>query len=34
LDGSVSMQTIEQMRDMRQWSNFATRADWDFVRAN
>jgi prepilin-type N-terminal cleavage/methylation domain-containing protein len=34
LDGSVSMQTIEQMRDMRQWSNFATRADWDFVRSN
>lgn len=29
-DASVKMQTIEQLRDMRQWSNFADAADWNF----
>ncbi|MFO0858538.1 MAG: prepilin-type N-terminal cleavage/methylation domain-containing protein [Phycisphaerales bacterium] len=29
-DASVKMQTVEQLRDMRQWSNFADREDWNF----
>jgi prepilin-type processing-associated H-X9-DG protein len=30
-DGHVEMKTIEQMRNMRMWSNFATRPDWAFT---
>jgi prepilin-type N-terminal cleavage/methylation domain-containing protein len=29
-DGHVEMQTLEQLRDMRRWSNFATTPDWNF----
>jgi prepilin-type N-terminal cleavage/methylation domain-containing protein len=29
-DGHVEMQTIEQLRDMRRWSNFANTPDWNF----
>lgn len=32
-DGSVIMQGLEQLRDMRQWSNHATSPDWNFVPA-
>jgi prepilin-type N-terminal cleavage/methylation domain-containing protein len=31
-DGHVESQTLEQMRDMRKWSNYATGPDWDFRR--
>jgi hypothetical protein len=30
-DGHVEGQTIEQMRDMRKWSNYANRPDWNFT---
>lgn len=30
LDGSVNMQGLEELRDMRKWSNVATNADWAF----
>jgi len=29
-DGSVKMQGIDQMRDMRKWCNWAASADWNF----
>ncbi len=29
-DGHVEPQTIEELRDMRKWSNYADRADWNF----
>lgn len=29
-DGSVKSQSIEQLRDMRKWSNYADNADWNF----
>ncbi len=29
-DGHCEMLTLEQMRDMRRWSNYATSADWTF----
>ncbi len=29
-DGHVEMLTLEQLRDMRRWSNYADRADWNF----
>lgn len=31
LDGHVQMQTLEELRDMRKWSNAATKADWSFT---
>lgn len=31
-DGHVVTQNIEQLRDMRKWSNYANKPDWDFVR--
>ena len=31
LDGHVEMQTTDQMRDMRKWSNFATDPNWNFT---
>jgi prepilin-type N-terminal cleavage/methylation domain-containing protein len=34
MDGSVKLQTVEELRDMRQWSNFADREDWTFRNAN
>lgn len=33
-DGHVEMQTLDQLRDMRRWSNFADRPDWNFVPAS
>jgi prepilin-type N-terminal cleavage/methylation domain-containing protein/prepilin-type processing-associated H-X9-DG protein len=30
-DGHVEANTIESLRDMRKWSNYADRADWNFV---
>ncbi len=30
MDGHVELQSIEQLRDMRKWSNYATSADWNF----
>jgi prepilin-type N-terminal cleavage/methylation domain-containing protein len=30
-DGSVELQTLEALRDMRKWSNYADRPDWAFV---
>jgi prepilin-type N-terminal cleavage/methylation domain-containing protein len=33
LDGHVAMQTLEELRDMRKWSNNATRHDWTFEAA-
>jgi len=30
-DGHVSMATLEQLRDMRRWSNKADRPDWNFT---
>jgi prepilin-type N-terminal cleavage/methylation domain-containing protein len=30
VDGHVEMQSLEDLRDMRKWSNFATRPDWNF----
>ena len=30
-DGHVEVQSLEQLRDMRKWSNYATSADWNFV---
>ncbi len=30
-DGHVAMQSLEELRDMRKWSNFADRPDWNFV---
>lgn len=33
VDGHVELQTLEQLRDMRKWSNFADRKDWTFVPA-
>ena len=30
-DGHVEGQTLEQLRDMRKWSNYANRPDWNFV---
>ncbi|MEX2217193.1 MAG: type II secretion system protein [Phycisphaerales bacterium] len=32
-DGHVEMQTLLQLRDMRRWSNFAKKADWNFTPA-
>jgi hypothetical protein len=32
-DGHAASQTLEQLRDMRKWSNFATSADWTFRNA-
>jgi type II secretory pathway pseudopilin PulG len=32
-DGHVEMQSIEQLRDMRKWSNHATRPNWTFTAA-
>ena len=29
-DGHVESQTLEQLRDMRKWSNYATTPDWNF----
>lgn len=29
-DGSVKLQSLEQLRDMRKWANIATSADWTF----
>jgi prepilin-type N-terminal cleavage/methylation domain-containing protein len=29
-DGSVKMQSLENLRDMRQWANIASSADWQF----
>jgi hypothetical protein len=29
-DGSVGMEKLEGLRDMRKWSNYADKADWDF----
>ncbi|MBI1191274.1 MAG: prepilin-type N-terminal cleavage/methylation domain-containing protein [Tepidisphaera sp.] len=29
-DGSVKLQSLEQMRDMRKWANMAASADWAF----
>lgn len=34
IDGSVKQQTVEELRDMRQWSNFADSRDWNFRAAN
>jgi prepilin-type N-terminal cleavage/methylation domain-containing protein len=31
IDGHAKTQSVEQMRDMRKWSNKANKADWDFV---
>ena len=31
MDGHVEMQSIEQARDMTQWSNWATKSDWNFL---
>ncbi len=30
-DGHVDLQTVQELRDMRQWSNYADRPDWNFV---
>jgi prepilin-type N-terminal cleavage/methylation domain-containing protein len=30
-DGHAASQTLEQLRDMRKWSNYATTADWNFT---
>jgi len=30
-DGSVTMQSLTDLRDMTKWSNYATRPDWTFV---
>jgi prepilin-type N-terminal cleavage/methylation domain-containing protein len=30
MDGHVKLQSIEDLRDMRKWSNYATSADWNF----
>lgn len=30
-DGHVEMQSLSQLRDMRKWSNYAPRADWNFT---
>jgi prepilin-type N-terminal cleavage/methylation domain-containing protein len=30
-DGSVELQSLEDLRDMRKWSNFADRPNWTFV---
>lgn len=30
-DASVKMQSLEDLRDMTQWSNYATAPDWNFV---
>ena len=32
-DGHVAMQSLEQLRDMRKWSNYAKTADWNFTPA-
>jgi len=32
-DGHVEMQSLEQLRDMRKWSNHATNANWNFTPA-
>ena len=32
-DGHVEGQTLEQLRDMRKWSNYARTADWNFAPA-
>mgnify|MGYP001492408586 CR=1 FL=1 len=32
-DGHVEPQTPDQLRDMRKWSNFANRPDWNFTPA-
>jgi hypothetical protein len=29
-DGHAESQSIEQLRDMRKWSNKANKPDWDF----
>jgi hypothetical protein len=29
-DGHVEMQSLTDLRDMRKWSNYATRPDWNF----
>ncbi|MGH7133143.1 MAG: prepilin-type N-terminal cleavage/methylation domain-containing protein [Phycisphaerales bacterium] len=31
IDGHSEAQTLEQLRDMRKWSNYATSATWNFV---
>ncbi len=31
LDGHAAMLNLEQLRDMRRWSNYATSADWTFL---
>jgi len=31
LDGSVKVQTLLELRDMRKWCNYADREDWTFV---
>ena len=30
-DAHVEMQNLEQLRDMRRWSNYANTENWDFV---
>jgi len=32
-DGHVESLRLEDLRDMRRWSNFADRPDWNFVAA-
>jgi len=34
MDGSVKPQSLEELRDMRKWSNHATDANWNFNVAN
>lgn len=31
VDGHTELQSLEDLRDMRQWSNYANRPDWNFV---
>ncbi len=31
VDGHVENQSIEDLRDMMKWSNFADKRDWNFV---
>ncbi len=31
MDGHIELQGLEQLRDMRKWSNWADRPDWNFV---